>query len=216
MHSYRGMDCQCFLNWEDDAIGWCPIIQWLRPRSPTCGTARAQPDAVTTPAVLLGSHAARGRLTTPKLSTIVFGRCGFDPKELRLPKVGLHSRVSIKKGVIGFPRTRFALLARSIPIRPNRCCMPCASVGASSVLRRQDVLDNVEKLGGVEQLLVAHVSERHGGYRKVLRLLATALPPAIVNKVRKRWSGLGWEGEVWVRVGAGEGGGGARGGGKGR
>eukprot|EP00904_Undaria_pinnatifida_P011466 jgi/Undpi1/744/HiC_scaffold_10.g04208.m1 len=47
----------------------------------------------------------------------------------------------------------------------------------------QDLLDNVDKLEGVEQLLVAHVSERHGGHRNVLRLLAAALPPAVVNKV---------------------------------
>ena len=74
------------------------------------------------------------------------------------------------------------------------------------------MLDNVEKLGGVEQLLVAHVSERHGGYRNVLRLLAAALPPAIVNKVRGRWSGLGWGGWGWGRVVGGGGGGGGDGG----
>ncbi|CAB1109775.1 unnamed protein product [Ectocarpus sp. CCAP 1310/34] len=46
-----------------------------------------------------------------------------------------------------------------------------------------DVLDNMDKLGRVEQLVVAHVSERHGSHRNVLRLLSAALPPSFVNKV---------------------------------
>ncbi|CAN0187179.1 unnamed protein product [Ectocarpus sp. 4 AP-2014] len=47
----------------------------------------------------------------------------------------------------------------------------------------QDVLDNMDKLRRVEQLVVAHVSERHGSHRNVLRLLSAALPPSFVNKV---------------------------------
>lgn len=50
----------------------------------------------------------------------------------------------------------------------------------------QDVLDNIDKLQGVERLVVAHVSERHGGHRNILRLLAVALPPTLVNKVKVR------------------------------
>ena len=50
-------------------------------------------------------------------------------------------------------------------------------------LMPQDVLDNIDKLGGVERLVVAHVSERHGGHRNILRLLKEALPPAFTNKV---------------------------------
>lgn len=42
----------------------------------------------------------------------------------------------------------------------------------------------MDKLEGVEKLVVAHVSERHGGHRNVLRLLAAALPPSVVKKVR--------------------------------
>lgn len=48
----------------------------------------------------------------------------------------------------------------------------------------QDVLDNIEKLEGVDRLVVAHVSERHGGHRNILRLLAAALPPTLANKVK--------------------------------
>ncbi|CAN0546331.1 unnamed protein product, partial [Ectocarpus sp. 12 AP-2014] len=47
----------------------------------------------------------------------------------------------------------------------------------------QDVLDNMDKLRRVEQLVVAHVSERHGSHRNILRLLSAALPPSFVNKV---------------------------------
>ncbi|CAM9124905.1 unnamed protein product [Pylaiella littoralis] len=47
----------------------------------------------------------------------------------------------------------------------------------------QDVLDNVEKLEGVEKLVVAHVSGRHGSHQNVLRMLAAALPPSVVHKV---------------------------------
>lgn len=36
---------------------------------------------------------------------------------------------------------------------------------------------------------MAHVSERHGGHRNVLRLLAAALPSFVVNKVRKMGRG---------------------------
>lgn len=48
----------------------------------------------------------------------------------------------------------------------------------------QDVLDNIDKLEGVERLVVAHVSERHGSHRNILRLLAAALPPTLTNKVQ--------------------------------
>ncbi|CAM9611500.1 unnamed protein product [Ectocarpus sp. 12 AP-2014] len=48
---------------------------------------------------------------------------------------------------------------------------------------RSDVLDNIDNLRRVEQLVVAHVSERHGSHRNVLRLLSAALPPSFVNKV---------------------------------
>lgn len=41
----------------------------------------------------------------------------------------------------------------------------------------------MDKLKDVEQLVIAHVSERHGGYRDVLQLLVAALPPSIMNKV---------------------------------
>lgn len=50
----------------------------------------------------------------------------------------------------------------------------------------QDLLDSVERLQGVEQLVVAHVSDRHGNYLSVLELLAGTLPPSIVHKVRTR------------------------------
>lgn len=46
------------------------------------------------------------------------------------------------------------------------------------------MLDNIDKLEGVERLVVAHVSERHGGHRNILRLLAAALPPTVANKVK--------------------------------
>lgn len=42
----------------------------------------------------------------------------------------------------------------------------------------------MDKLGKVEQLVVAHVSERHGSHRNILRLLSAALPPSFVNKVQ--------------------------------
>ncbi|CAN0154823.1 unnamed protein product, partial [Discosporangium mesarthrocarpum] len=48
----------------------------------------------------------------------------------------------------------------------------------------QDVLDNAGKFERIEQLVAAHVSERHGSHRNVLRLLVDALPPALINKVR--------------------------------
>eukprot|EP00903_Cladosiphon_okamuranus_P012603 g11794.t1 len=47
----------------------------------------------------------------------------------------------------------------------------------------QDVLDNIDKLERVERLVVAHVSDRHGGHRNILRLLSTALPSTLANKV---------------------------------
>ncbi|CAN0068449.1 unnamed protein product [Scytosiphon promiscuus] len=47
----------------------------------------------------------------------------------------------------------------------------------------QDLLENMEKLEGVERLVVAHVSERHGSHRNILRLLKAALPPSVANKV---------------------------------
>ncbi|CAM9902965.1 unnamed protein product [Ascophyllum nodosum] len=47
----------------------------------------------------------------------------------------------------------------------------------------QDVLDNLHLFHGVEQLLVAHVSERYGGHRNMLNLLVAALPPSLLNKV---------------------------------
>lgn len=53
----------------------------------------------------------------------------------------------------------------------------------------QDVLDNMDKLEGVEQLVVAHVSERHGSHRNVVRLLSAALPPSMATKVGKRKRG---------------------------
>lgn len=70
----------------------------------------------------------------------------------------------------------------------------------------QDVLDNIDKLEGVERLVVAHVSERHGSHRNVLRLLAAALPPTVSNKVngqnRGDAGGGGGQGEKVLTISA--------------
>ncbi|CAM9981744.1 unnamed protein product, partial [Choristocarpus tenellus] len=47
----------------------------------------------------------------------------------------------------------------------------------------QDILDNVSRFSDTEQLVIAHVSERHGHHRNILRTLANTLPAKLINKV---------------------------------
>lgn len=56
----------------------------------------------------------------------------------------------------------------------------------------QDLLDNIDKLQGVEQLVVAHVSRRHNPYQNALGLLAAALPPSVINKVGRKRKAKKW------------------------
>lgn len=61
--------------------------------------------------------------------------------------------------------------------------VPYLQTDRLSVTWMQDLLDNADKLDGVEQLLIAHVSSRYGSYLEVLKLLVATLPCSVVKKV---------------------------------